>query len=189
MNSLTCPKSPARRARARCGARGVSVHAKGLRLRGVARLLVIAPTRLWPCALLNSVGTPMAVVSQLNTLPACAPVNASLAPSRATTQDSGSGWVALLLPCETFVFSSPRRSIPAHSGQAPRPIDRGRDGHVLAQAPPCLAAPRHTLAGKSCCGTRVRQCRPAACRPNTPALIAPASAHTIPVTAGGTMTI
>jgi hypothetical protein len=70
------------------------MHARGLRLRGVVERLALAPPRVWPSALLNSVGTPVAIVSQLNTLPACAPVNASMAPSRATTHDSGSGWFA-----------------------------------------------------------------------------------------------
>jgi hypothetical protein len=70
------------------------MHARGLRLRGVARRLAVAPTRVWPSALLNSVGTPVAIVSQLNTLPTCAPVNASMPPSRTVTHDSGSGWIA-----------------------------------------------------------------------------------------------
>lgn len=70
------------------------MHARGLRLREVARRLAVASVRVWPSALLNSVGTPVAIISQLNTLPACAPVNASMAPSRTTTHDSGSGWIA-----------------------------------------------------------------------------------------------
>ena len=93
------------------------MHARGLRLRGVARRLALAPARVWPSALLNSVGTPVAIVSQLNVLPACAPVNASMAPLRGTTHDSGSGWVATL-PCETLAFSTPRRFIPAHSASS-----------------------------------------------------------------------
>ena len=74
------------------------MHARGLRLRGVAGRLAITPARVWPSALLNSVGTPVAIISQLNTLPAWAPVNASMAPSRATTHDSGSGWIATPFP-------------------------------------------------------------------------------------------
>ena len=61
------------------------MHARGLRLRGVAHRLALASVRVWPSALLNSVGTPVAIISQLNTLPACAPVNASMVPLRATT--------------------------------------------------------------------------------------------------------
>jgi hypothetical protein len=70
------------------------MHARGLRLRRVARRLALASVRVWPSALLNSVGTPVAIISQLNTLPTCAPVNASMMPLRATTHDSGSGWIA-----------------------------------------------------------------------------------------------
>ena len=71
------------------------MHARGLRLRGVARRLAIAPARVWPSALLNNVGTPVAIVSQLNALPACAPVNASPAALQRHTHDSGSGWFAI----------------------------------------------------------------------------------------------
>jgi hypothetical protein len=70
------------------------MHARGLRLRGVAHWLTLAPVPVWPSALLNSVGTPVAIISQLNTLPACAPVNASMPSSRTVTHDSGSGWIA-----------------------------------------------------------------------------------------------
>jgi hypothetical protein len=44
--------------------------------------------------MLNDVGTPVAIISQLNTLPACAPVNASMAALRLAMHDSGSGWLA-----------------------------------------------------------------------------------------------
>ena len=47
-----------------------------------------------PSAMLNDVGTPVAIISQLNTLPACAPVNASMAALRLSMHDSGSGWLA-----------------------------------------------------------------------------------------------
>lgn len=70
------------------------MHARGLRLRGVQPMLAITHPPVSPSAMLNGVGTPVAIISQLNTLPACAPVNASIAPSRATTHDSGSGWIA-----------------------------------------------------------------------------------------------
>jgi len=56
--------------------------------------------------LLNSVGTPVAIVSQLNTLPVCAPVNASMAPLRATTHDLGSGWIATPSLCNSFICNS-----------------------------------------------------------------------------------
>ena len=70
------------------------MHARGLRLREVARQLAIPSACVWPSALLNSVGTPVAIISQLNTLPARAPVNASMPPLRSVTHDSGSGGIA-----------------------------------------------------------------------------------------------
>jgi hypothetical protein len=70
------------------------MHARGLRLREVAHRLAMASACVWPSALLNSVGTPVAIISQLNTLPTCAPVNASMPPLRTVTHDSGSGWIA-----------------------------------------------------------------------------------------------
>jgi hypothetical protein len=67
------------------------MHAWGLRLRRVLRVLAMAPPLVLPSAMRNDVGTPVAIISQLNTLPACAPVNASMAASRLVTHDSGSG--------------------------------------------------------------------------------------------------
>jgi hypothetical protein len=42
--------------------------------------------------MLNDFGTLVAIISQLNTQPACAPVNASMVALRLATHDSGSGW-------------------------------------------------------------------------------------------------
>ena len=53
---------------------------------------------VWPSALLNDVGTPVAIISQLNTLPACTPVNASMAALQLATHDSGPGWIATPFP-------------------------------------------------------------------------------------------
>src|SRR5262245_46441157 len=50
---------------------------------------------VWPSAMLNDVGTPVAIISQLNTRPACAPVSASMAAVRLATHDSGPGWIGL----------------------------------------------------------------------------------------------
>ena len=67
------------------------MHARGLRLRRVLRMLAIPHPLVLPSAMRNDVGTPVAIISQLNTLPACAPVNASLAALRLAMHDSGSG--------------------------------------------------------------------------------------------------
>jgi hypothetical protein len=67
------------------------MHARGLRLRGVQRMLAIALPPVLPSAMLNDVGTPITIISQLNTLPALPPVNASMAALRLATHDSGSG--------------------------------------------------------------------------------------------------
>jgi hypothetical protein len=69
------------------------MHAWGLRLRGVLRVLGIAHQSVLPSVMRN-VGTPVAIISQINTLPACAPVNTSMAASRLAMHDSGSGWFA-----------------------------------------------------------------------------------------------
>lgn len=67
------------------------MHARGLRLRGVFRMLAIAHPSVLPSAMQNDVGTPVSIISQLNTLPTLAPVNASMAALRLATHDSGSG--------------------------------------------------------------------------------------------------
>ena len=76
------------------------MHARGLRLRPVLRALAMALPSVLPSAWLNDVGTPVAIISQLNTLPACAPVNASMAASRLAMHDSGSGWLATPFLCD-----------------------------------------------------------------------------------------
>ena len=59
-------------------------------------------------AMLNDVGTPVAIISQLNTRPACAPVNASMATSRLAMHDSGSGWFANPFLYDSFIhYSTP----------------------------------------------------------------------------------
>ena len=59
-----------------------------------------------PSAMLNDVGTPVAIISQLNTLPACPPVNASMAASRLATHDSGPGWLATPFLYDSFIHNS-----------------------------------------------------------------------------------
>jgi hypothetical protein len=70
------------------------MHAWGLRLRRVLQSLALPCLPVLPSALLNCVGTLIAIISQLDTQPACAPVNASRPISRLATHDSGSGWLA-----------------------------------------------------------------------------------------------
>ena len=84
------------------------MHAWGLRLRGVLRALAIAHPSVLPSAMRNDVGTPVAIISQLNTLPACAPVNASMAALRLATHDSGAGWFATPFLYDSFIhYSTP----------------------------------------------------------------------------------
>src|SRR5947207_1319367 len=80
-------------------ARGVSMHDWGLGLRGVRDRLALAPVPVWPSASWHGVGTPDAIISQLNTLPACAPVNASMVALRLATRYSRSGCVATPSRC------------------------------------------------------------------------------------------
>jgi hypothetical protein len=59
-----------------------------------------------PSAMTNDVGTLVAFISQLNTQPACAPVNASMAASQLATHDSGSGRFATPFLCDSFIHDS-----------------------------------------------------------------------------------
>ena len=96
--------------------RGVSTHARGLRLRRVRARLALAPRAVWPSATWYGVGTPDAMISQLDTRPACAPVNASLAALRLATHDSGSGWGATPFLCDSFIHDSTPVYPGAHHG-------------------------------------------------------------------------
>jgi hypothetical protein len=88
------------------------MHAWGLRLRRVLRILAITYPPVLPSAMRNDVGTPVAIISQLNTLPARAPVNASMAASRLATHDSRSGRFA-----KPFLYdSSIHHSTPVYPG-------------------------------------------------------------------------
>ena len=59
-----------------------------------------------PSAMLNDVGTLVAIISQLNTQPACAPVNASMVALRLATHDSGPGWLATPFLYDSFIHNS-----------------------------------------------------------------------------------
>ena len=82
------------------------MHAWGLRLRRVLRALAIAHPPVWPSAMRNDVGTPVPIISQLNTLPALPPVNASMAALRLATHDSGPGWIATPFLYDSFIHNS-----------------------------------------------------------------------------------
>jgi hypothetical protein len=82
------------------------MRAWGLRLRGVLRALAMAHPSVLPSAMLNDVGTPVAIISQLNTRPACTPVNASMAALRLATHDSGPGWIATPFLHDSFIHNS-----------------------------------------------------------------------------------
>jgi hypothetical protein len=66
----------------------------------------LPPPVVWPSARVNGVGVPDRLITQLDTWPACAPVNASPAASRPTAHDSGSVWLAGPSPCDSFIHNS-----------------------------------------------------------------------------------
>ena len=71
-------------------------------------MLALALPSVWPSALRNDVGTPVAIISQLNTQPARASVNASPPALRLATHDSRSGWFATPFLCDSFIhYSTP----------------------------------------------------------------------------------
>jgi hypothetical protein len=69
-------------------------------------MLAMSHPPVLPSAMLNDVGTPVAIISQLNTRPACAPVNASMAASRLAMHDSGPGWIATPFLYDSFIHNS-----------------------------------------------------------------------------------
>src|SRR5260370_26409206 len=71
-------------------------------------MLAIALPAVLPSVTCHDVGTLVAIISQLNTLPACAPVNASIATLRSATHDSGPGWFATPFLYDSFIhYSTP----------------------------------------------------------------------------------
>ena len=92
------------------------MHAWGLRLRRVLRMLAIAHPSVLPSATWHDVRTLVAIISQLNTLPACAPVNASMAALRLAMHDSGSGWSAKPFLYDSFIHYSTPVYPGAHHG-------------------------------------------------------------------------
>src|SRR6266852_288205 len=110
-------------------ARGVSLHAWGLRLREGRERLALTPRAVSPSATWYGVGSPDAIISQLNALPTGAPVNASMVALRLATHDSGPGWVAIPFLCDSFIHDS----TPVYPGAHHRLLDdsqlAGADDH------------------------------------------------------------
>ena len=67
---------------------------------------------MWPSPTGDKVGTPMKVISELNSWPACTPVNASPAVLPPPAHDSGSGWFAIPSRYGSFI----RYSLPVLPG-------------------------------------------------------------------------
>src|SRR6202011_3683593 len=88
--------------------RGVSVHARGLRPRGVPVQLALALDGVLPSAQGDSVGTPDWLISGLITRPARTPTNASRPASRLTPHSSGPVWIASPSPYDSCIrYTSP----------------------------------------------------------------------------------
>jgi hypothetical protein len=87
----------------------VSRRARVLRLRGAVRQLASTAAVHVAFTVRYQLGAPDSFFRSSITRPTYAPVYASMAASRPTTQDSGSGWSRLLLSCETLSFSTPCR--------------------------------------------------------------------------------
>jgi hypothetical protein len=110
------------------------MHAWGLRLRRVLRVLAKAHPPVLPSALRNDVGTLVAIISQLNTRPACAPVNASMIALRLATHDLGSGWSATPFLCDSFIHYS----TPVYPGALRTLLEPGRlvtPGYLRSASP------------------------------------------------------
>ena len=80
-------------------------------------MLAIAHPPVLTSAMLNGVGTPVTIISQLSALPALPPVNASMAALRLATQDSEPGWLAT-----PFLYSFINTSTPVLSQRTQRPV-------------------------------------------------------------------
>jgi hypothetical protein len=91
-------------------------------------VLALAHPLVLPSAMLNDVGTPVAIISQLDTLPALPPVNASMAASRLATHDSGPGWLATPFLYDSFIHNS-------------TPVYPGALSSLLGAPAPCTASP------------------------------------------------
>src|SRR5258708_17064502 len=111
-----------------------------LRPRGVSGGSRLAPPTSAAFHVRDRVGTPMLLISRLNS-PACTPpANASPTPLRAPTHGSGPSW-SLAFRCRTFPFLVPCRFIPAHHEATKSTKDARRS---CSQAPtPSAHRPPH----------------------------------------------
>src|ERR1700732_2040826 len=100
---------------------------------------ISAVSSLWPCALLNDVGTPVAIISQLDTRPACAPANASMAASWLSTHDSGSGWLATPFLCDSCIHDS----TPVYPGALSKLLVAGGSQFLACHGDDCISRDRH----------------------------------------------
>src|SRR3954454_11800747 len=91
-------------------------------------MLAIALPAVLPSVTCHGVGTLVAIISQLNTLPACAPVNASIATLRSATHDSGPGWFATPFLYDSFIHYSTPVYPGARHGLLPLDANRGLPG-------------------------------------------------------------
>jgi hypothetical protein len=100
----------------------------------------MAPPSVLPSASDNGVGTSEDLISQLNTGPTCAPVNASPAPLPVRTQDSGSGRLA----GSSLVRLSHPRLLAGFKRRTIRPVDHTS----TPRGPPATAFSRRARALK-----------------------------------------
>ena len=87
-------------------AHGVSIRRWGLRLRRAFQGLAMATPSVLPSVRLTTSAPRTNVISELNTQPACAPVNASTSALRRTSHEAGSGWIANPFLCDSFIRNS-----------------------------------------------------------------------------------
>ena len=94
-------------------AHGDSAHARVLRPRGVRRQLAITLPAMLPSAYADNVGTPMTMISRLNS-PACTYPCQRFARPRGRRRMTRGHRGSLLLRCRALSSPSPCRFIPAH---------------------------------------------------------------------------
>ena len=131
-----------------------SVHAQVLRPRGVRRRLAITPPTMWPSACGDGVGTPIDLISRLNS-PACTYPYQRFADAltERPAHDSGPPWIAtpsmsgVLIPFLMPVYpgAPPRRSSAnaAQGGLTPAPERPTPEGQIFAVGTALAGGPPH----------------------------------------------